>query len=412
MKSWFRRALVLVAAAAPAALAAQMGLGPWWAAQAIAVVTWADPIPGGGGLTEARVVQPMVMLGWRGLAGHLQLQGTIDLEGATIPDGELAPGAWGEGFYDRRHPHTTVHELMVSGMDLLGRAGGPVRVSLSAGKGFAPFGSDDPMSRPIARYPINHHLAQILERAVALVGIRTGPVLLEAGVFNGDEPERPGQWPRWQRFGDSWSGRLTLLPVRGLELSVSRAGVHSPEHRPGAGTDAEKWHAGGRIERAAGPAMVYALAEWARTTEADGRFQFRSVLVEAAVDLGRKRIYYRFEQSDRPEDQRELDPFRSVRPNLENSILGITRFTLHTAGLQYLIPVWHGRIGLRPFLEGTLGTARNDGGGVLTPEILYGSEQVRQLSGGLRIGYGMAGHRMGRYGGLLPQPASHSHPGM
>ena len=42
----------------------------------------------------------------------------------------------------------------------------------------------------------------------------------EAGLFNGDEPERPGQWPRiGGRFGDSWSGRLTGAPMRGLELA-------------------------------------------------------------------------------------------------------------------------------------------------------------------------------------------------
>ena len=39
--------------------------------------------------------------------------------------------------------------------------GRSVHASLSAGKGFAPFGTDDPMSRPIFRYPVNHHLAQI-----------------------------------------------------------------------------------------------------------------------------------------------------------------------------------------------------------------------------------------------------------
>ena len=51
------------------------------------------------------------------------------------------------------------------------------------------------MVRPFLRYPVNHHLAQILERAVAIAAVRAGPVLAEAGLFNGDEPERPGQWP-------------------------------------------------------------------------------------------------------------------------------------------------------------------------------------------------------------------------
>ena len=59
------------------------------------------------------------------------------------------------------------------------------RLSLTAGKGFAPFGTDDPMSRPVLRYPVNHHLAQILERAVAIGRSIAGAVT--AGV-------RPVQW--------------------------------------------------------------------------------------------------------------------------------------------------------------------------------------------------------------------------
>ena len=85
-----------------------------------------------------------------------------------MPEGELAPGMWGEGFVDRRHPHTYLHELVLAADDLLGAADGATRISLSAGKGFAPFGTDDPMVRPFLRYPVNHHLAQILERAVAI----------------------------------------------------------------------------------------------------------------------------------------------------------------------------------------------------------------------------------------------------
>ena len=38
-----------------------------------------------------------------------------------MPHGQLATGAYGEGYYDRRHPHTYVHELMLTGADVLGR---------------------------------------------------------------------------------------------------------------------------------------------------------------------------------------------------------------------------------------------------------------------------------------------------
>jgi hypothetical protein len=371
-------------------------------AQAIPSLTSVDPIPGRGTLTEARVVQPVAMLHADGLDGHLRLTGTLNLEGATIPHGELTPGGWGEGFNDRRHPHTYAHELLLSGIDLLGPLDGAAVVSLTVGKGFVPFGSDDPMSRPVLRYPVNHHLAQILERAVVQAGVRLGPAAVEAGLFDGDEPEWPGQWPRvGGRFGDSWSVRATLMPSSGVELSLSRAKVHSPEHRPGAGTDAWKWHVAARLDRSVGGSRLYALGEWARTEEAGGFFVFLSLLGEAAWTVGGHRPYYRFERSDRPEDMRELDLFRSVRPHLENSILGTTRFTLHTLGYGYGFRAAGNRVEVRPFIEGTIGRARNIDGGLLTPQLLYGSTTIRSLSIGVRLMWQMVGHRMGRYGDLL-----------
>lgn len=376
--------------------------------QAIGIVTRVDPIPGGGTLTEARLVQPLLMLHAQALGGRLRAVATLNLEGQTIPDGELTPGSWGEGFNDRRHPHTYAHELMLTAGGAVGRW---ARVAVSGGKGFVPFGSDDPMSRPALRYPVNHHLAQILERAVLMAGVRAGPVALEGAVFNGDEPERPGQWPRGDRFGDSWAARLTVIPVPGVELSGSRARVHSPEHRPGAGTDAWKWHVAARVERPLAGGELYALGEWARTEEGLGFFVFRSLLAEVAWRRGPHRPYYRFERSDRPEDLRTVDLFRSDRPHLENAILGTTRFTLHTIGYLHDRPLAAGRLRLQPFVEGTFGTARTVDGGLLTPEILYGGSGVRSLSAGLRISWRVEGHRMGRYGGLLAPPGDVEHAG-
>jgi hypothetical protein len=383
---------------------------PWLrpAAQAIGVVSRVDPIPGGGDLTEARIVQPLLMV-HAGALQHLRFLATVNLEGATMPDGELVPGAWGEGYNDRRHPHTYAHELVLSGIDLLGSIGGGLRLAVVAGKGFAPFGSDDPMSRPPLRYPVNHHLSQVLERAFVMAGLRAGPVVVEAGLFNGDEPERPDQWPNMDRFGDSWSARLTVLPAAGVELSVSRAKVHSPEHRLGAGSDAWKWHAAARLERKVLEQQLYALVEWAETEEADGFFVFRSWLAEAAWRRGGHRPYYRFERTDRPEDMRTLDLFRSQRPHLENSILGTTRFTIHTAGYQYDWRAPVRGLDVSPFVEGTIGSARNIDGGLLTPEILYRSDDVRSLSAGLRIRWRLAGHRMGRYGSLLDEAHHGAH---
>ena len=144
--------------------------------------------------------------------------------------GELTPGAWGEGFVDRRHPHTTFHELNIEVNDILGRIDGAGRMSIVVGKGFVPFGTDDPMSRPFMRYPVNHHLSQLLERAVAIVQYDVGPVAVEGAIFNGDEPTQPSDWPllrtdehTW-RFGDSRSLRVTVRPVaRSRVAGIGRA---------------------------------------------------------------------------------------------------------------------------------------------------------------------------------------------
>ena len=373
---------------------------PWVRAGAHGVVeyTRVDPIPGDRSLGEVRLVQPSFILHAGAFSNHLRFLGTLNLEGQTIPDGELTPGAWGEGFVDRRHPHTYAHELTLAYQETLREAPWPLRLSLVAGKGFAPFGTDDPMSRPVLRYPVNHHLAQILERAVGILGVRAGPVLLEGGLFNGDEPERPGQWPRISRFGDSWSGRLTLMPVTGLELQGSHAIVHSPEHRGGAGTDQSKWSVSGRWSRAVQGVPVYGLLEWARTSEADGFFVFRSVLAEGAGDWGRSRLYYRFERTDRPEEERTLNPFRSRRPHFENSILGTTRWTIHTAGYNFHLDYPAARLDLWPVVELSYGTIREPGGGVFDIISFYGKNSFWAVSVGVRLSLGMPLHRMGRYG--------------
>ena len=366
-------------------------------AHGIPAYTWADPVPGDRSLGEVRLVQPTIMAHAGALGNRARLVATLNLEGLTIPDGELTMGAAGEGFMDRRHPHTYLHELMLSVDDVLGRSDGTARVSLSAGKGFAPFGTDDPMARPVLRYPVNHHLAQILERTVGILGVRAGPVLAEAGLFNGDEPERPGQWPRISRFGDSWSGRLTVLPLPGLELQGSRASVHSPENRAGAGSDQTKWSLSARWSGAVRRFPVYGLLEWARTSEAEGFFVFHSVLAEGAWTAGRSNVYYRFERTERPEEERTLTPFRSQRPHLENSILGTTRWTIHTAGYGvHVQPIE--LLSVLPFAEVSYGRIAEVGGGLFNARSFYGKSSFWSLSVGARLDLGMPLHRMGRYG--------------
>lgn len=373
--------------------------------QAIGLVTHVDPAPLGGTDTRAALVQPVLMAHARLWGGRLRLNATANFEGLTIPDGELQPGGWGEGFVDRRHPHTYAHELMAALVQPVADG----RVSLAAGKGFVAFGTDDPMVRPIVRYPVNHHLAQVLERAVVIAGAQWRWVAIEGTAFNGDEPERPGQWPAIRRFGDSFAGRLTLTPVRGLELQGSHAKVHSPEHRPGAGTDQYKWSASGRYEGRVAGARVYGLAEWARTSEAGGFFLFHSALAEGSVTAGVHRVAYRFERTERPEEGRLLDPWRAARPHLDNSILGISRFTLHTLNYTWLGAPAPRRMRLEPFAELTVGHSRSVGDGLFDVAVFYGKTSVLALTAGLRVGLGGPMWRMGRYGVGQADGAMHSH---
>jgi hypothetical protein len=382
----------------PPGVEAQSGAWAMVGAQAVAAWEWADPVPGGGSLDEIRLVQPVIHL-HAGMLRHLRLMAMLNLEGLTIPEGELAPGDWGEGFVDRRHPHTYAHELILSADDLLGRLDGEARASVSIGKGFAPFGTDDPMVRPFVRYPVNHHLSQILERAVAIAAARVPGLVGEVGVFNGDEPERPGQWPRLSgRFGDSWSARLTVLPLEGLELQGSHAHVHSPEHRPGAGTDQSKWSLSARWSGPMGGKPLYAMMEWARTSEAGGFFVFSTLLAEGAWSLGRHRLQYRIERTERPEEER-ISSFRALRPHLENSVLGKSRWTVQTAGYEF-DALHAGRLEVRPMVEISYGGIAKVGGGLFDVDQVYRDDRFWSLTMGLRLGLGHPLSRMGRYGAL------------
>ena len=366
-------------------------------AQALPSVITAGAVPGGGSQSEVTVLQPILMgvLAYgRALRGRMML----DFEGVTMPDGELAMGGWGEGFVDRRHPHTYLHEAMVWGSAPLSPT---VAGGLAGGKGIVPFGTDDPMSRPFVRFPVNHHLAQIVERAEIATGWRFGLVGVEGGVFNGDEPENPGQWPSLSRFGDSWAARLTLWPLRGLELQGSFASVNSPEHRPGSGLDQAKWSASARFQRVVGRTGIYGLLEWARTEEGVNAFVYASVLAEASVLAGRHRIGYRVERTGRPEEERLFDnPFRSPRPLLDNNIVGQTRWFLHTINYAVQLSLLHGAFGAQPFVEFTFGVVSDIGDGLFQAGVLYGTNDVRGLTVGVRLDYGGTMGRMGRYGAV------------
>src|SRR4249919_2184326 len=109
--------------------------------QAIPLVTRADPSAGGIAQSQFAITQLVLMSRATFLRNHGQFDGTLNGEGLTMPNGELNTGAAGEGFVDRRHPHTYIHELMLTGRGVAGT----LSYSASTGRGFASFGTDDPM---------------------------------------------------------------------------------------------------------------------------------------------------------------------------------------------------------------------------------------------------------------------------
>lgn len=386
-------------------------------AQAIGVVTRVSPAFDGRVFTEGYLTQPAIMAHARLLGGRATLRAMIDFEGLTLLRGELTPGSYGEGYVDRRHPHTYTHEVMatLTTPDDMTRR---FAASLSAGKGFAPFGTDDPMMRPFVKFPANHHLAQILERVSVIGAARVGAVVVEAGAFNGDEPETPSSVPEWGRFGDSWSGRVTVAPRRGalagLEVQGSGAWVESPEYRPGGASDQLKWSASARFERGppSGPRHRYALVEWARTDEVvNGRhaFTFTSLLAEGMITGRRGSLALRAERSVRPEEERLANPFRAVRPHTDASILGRTRWAILTA--QARSPAL-GVAGVRaqPLIEIAHSRATEmNRPSAFQPERFFGSERQWSISAGLRLELGARHHRMGRYGTAEATAARHAH---
>ena len=370
-------------------------------AQAIPIVTHTAPALDGESRTEAQLTQPVVMLHAGAWGGRASLAATLNLEALTIPGGEPNPGIWGEGFVDRRHPHTVLHEAVVT----FSPFGGPHarrELSVSAGRGFVPFGTDDPMARPFVKFPVNHHLAQVLERLMAQAAVRAGPLALEAALFAGNEPFGTGDLGDAGRFGDSWAVRGTVFPRAGWEAAVGYASINSPEEPRGVGLDHHKLAASLRYEAERGPAeRTYALVEWARTDELNGTlrsFRLASVLAEGAVRRRGTEVALRLERTERPEEERTVDPFRTTFPHPDVHLLGITRWSIATLNVSHGLGS-AGGLRVRPFVEGAyLGAEQFLTPSAFVPKEFYGTNRLWTVAAGARIELGGSHPRMGRYG--------------
>lgn len=384
---------------------------------AIGSVTSANPALLGRRFTEGYLTQPNLM----GAASvrNVRATATLNAEGYTLRRGELNAGMYGEGYVDRRHPHTLVHEVMLSAATSDAR---PWRASLSMGKGFTPFGTDDPMMRPLQKYPVNHHHAQIIERVQAIGAVQLGSaarhITLEQGWFNGDEPVAPFTGPQWQRFGDSHSTRLTLAPSAAMEIQASRASVRSPGITQGGAFDHRQLSSSVRYASTSSDQWWrYALMEFARTDEGFGNervFRFESLLAEGSAMWHGWSLAMRAERTERPEHERLLDLFRSSAGHIDFQIIGVTRWTIGTAQIATPALVL-GAVRLRPFVEVASASAEaRRSPAVFIPEEFYGAARQWSVTVGTRLHVGSMRTRMGRYGVLDPamsrnERAPHDH---
>jgi hypothetical protein len=151
------------------------------------------------------------------------------------------------------------------------------------------------------------------------------------------------------------------------------------------------------------------MLEWARTTEADGFFEFSTLLAEGAWTRGRHRLHYRFERTERPEEER-VSRFRTLRPHAENSILGVTRWTIHTAGYSAAL-LERGGVTVAPLVELSYGRIGEVGGGLFEVDQVYGGNSFWSWTVGMRLAYGGGPHRMGRYGAAAGGEPPHHHRG-
>jgi len=381
-------------------------LGAGWRllgmAQAFPIVTFGAPGQAEGSAlreTAFYLTQPATMFNVESPGSRLSLRTTLNFEGLTLEDGELTFGGWGEGFIDKRHPHTLLHELMLS-VNLWNVAGG--EASISGGKGFAPYGTDDPMARPGLKYPTNHHLSQLLERwTLNGVFLRSG-WSVEAGLFGGTEPEGPYDLSNIESFGDSWSARVGRRwgaghgPAAAWEASASYASVTEEHHDQEVTT--QLWNMALRHASAYDFGDLYTLAEFSRG-QGEHDLDYFSALGEAQLLLGRHQPYLRVEHATRPEYPRDGAPGSAgfFRYDHDEEAIGATRWTILNVGYNYLAT--RGTVSIRPFVDTQFhAVSRERGPATLEPAALFDADSFWSMSLGARIFLGGDPMRMGSYG--------------
>lgn len=247
-----------------------------------------------------------MFMGMRSLGGgKASLLGTFTLEPATIPAGGSAElFQRGETYrnvplIDRQHPH----DLFVQ----LGAAWErPLSKNASLRLYLAPWG--EPALGPVAyphrlsasenpTAPLSHHNQDSTHIAadVATAGLTASIFTLEGSVFHGREPDE-NRWDIEQGRLDSWSGRLTVRPIRELSFQVSSGHLEHPESvEPGNQTRST---ASVTYQRATPGGFLAATAVAGRNQTPDGP-EWGNLLEWTWKFAGKNFLYGRLESVDR-----------------------------------------------------------------------------------------------------------------
>lgn len=394
-------------------------LGGGWATAGMVqlhpIVTWGAP--GDDELpihdTAVYATQPAVMLNLEGPGQTLVVHTTLNFEAWTQPEGEYTFGGWGEGFIDKRHPHTLLHEatLSLNGWDV--PAGS---ASLTVGKGFAAYGTSDPMGRPVVKFPTNHHLSQILERwLVSGTYLTRSGLSLEASLFGGAEPVDAYDLSNIESFGDSYSARVAQRfggSGTNAPWEISGSWAHVEEMHDGSKETTALYNAAIRHSGSFGSGDLYTLVEASKSDPEDGD-GYWSLLGEGRLQIGSHRPYYRFEYATRPEYEREGAPGSAdfYRYDHDSHAIGASRWQIHSLG--YETEASSSGLIARPFVEVQYHRVDHERGD-FDPAAAFGDDRFWSVSAGFKLFLGGDSMRMGQYGVLDPmttgmRPPVHMH---
>lgn len=252
-------------------------------------------------------------------AWTMSLLGMFSLEPATIrPEGSPLLFQRGETFddvllVDRQHAHDLFVQLGAEWTRPLSE-GSSVRLfaGLRGEPAVGPVAYPHrPSASEIPLAPLSHHNQDSthISDDVLTAGYTVSVVTIEGSAFHGGEPDED-RWDLDQGSIDSYAGRLTLRPVKGLEIQVSACHREEPEALEEG--DQTRVTASASWEHAWDGGSIAALASSGKN-ELPGGLTEWGHLLEATWNLRHRHfIYGRVERVDR--DVYELT-FKTQRPD-------------------------------------------------------------------------------------------------